>query len=213
MVVSAPRVVLASASPRRRELLAAAGLAFSVEPADVDEALEPFEDPRAAAIELAERKALAVARRHRGEPLWVIGADTIVAVPLAGARSGASSGWRLLGKPADETEEREMLLCLSDTRHAVITGVCVVGALDLARVSGAERTWVRMRALSEQDVEGYVASGEWRDKAGGYAIQETADRFVAGLEEGGLDNVVGLPVVLTLELLRRAGGPGPRGRP
>lgn len=183
-------------------MLLRAGVEFVVEPADVDETLAHFEDPRAAALELAERKAFAIAARHRGESLVVLGADTIVALPLA-------RGWRLLGKPADEGEEREMLRALSGTRHAVITGVAVVRALDQARWSDAERTWVRMRELSVADVESYVATGEWRDKAGGYAIQEGADRFVVGLEEGGYDNVVGLPVALALDLLRRAAATGP----
>lgn len=200
--MGAPRVVLASASPRRRELLAAAGLAFSIEPADVDETLSGFDDPRDAALELAQRKARAIAERLRGEPAFVIGSDTIVAVP-------AGDGWRLLGKAEDEREEREMLGWLSGTRHAVLTGVCVVRAADLAPFRDVERTWVRMRELSAADVDAYVASGEWRDKAGGYAIQESADRFVVGLEEGGFDNVVGLPVGLTLALLRRAGWVGP----
>ncbi|MBI5432021.1 MAG: septum formation protein Maf [Planctomycetes bacterium] len=200
--MGAPRVVLASASPRRRELLAAAGLAFSIEPADVDETLSGFDDPRDAALELAERKARAVAERRRGEDAFVIGSDTIVAVPATG-------GWRLLGKAADEREEREMLDCLSGTRHAVLTGVCIVRAADLTPFRDAELTWVRLRELSTAEIDAYVASGEWRDKAGGYAIQETADRFVVGLEEGGFDNVVGLPVGLTLALLRRAGWVGP----
>lgn len=195
-----PRLVLASASPRRRELLERAGLEFTIEPADVDETLAQFVDPRDAAVQLAERKALAVAARHRGAAVVVLGADTIVAVP-AGER------WRLLGKPADETEEREMLAALSGTRHAVITGVAVVRAADGVLHADAERTWVRMRVLAAREIEEYVASGEWRDKAGGYAIQETADRFVTGLEGGGFDNVVGLPVELALELLARAGLP------
>lgn len=192
------RVVLASASPRRRELLSRAGVAFTIEPADVDESLDGFATPEAAARELAERKARAVAERRRGERVLVLGADTIVAVAMAG-------GWRLLGKAADEREEREMLALLSDTRHAVITGVAVVRANDGALFSDFERTWVRMRALAPAEIDAYVASAEWRDKAGGYAIQENADRFVLGLEEGGFDNVVGLPVGLTLALLARAG--------
>ncbi|MCK6444880.1 MAG: Maf family protein [Planctomycetes bacterium] len=196
-----PRIVLASASPRRRELLARAGLEFTIEPADVDETLAEFVDPRDAAVRLAERKARAVAERHRGAPVVVLGADTIVALPPgAGDRR-----WRLLGKPVDEADERAMLAALSGTRHAVITGVAVVRALDGASFSDAERTWVAMRVLVASEIDEYVASGEWRDKAGGYAIQETADRFVTGLEEGGFDNVVGLPVGLALGLLARAG--------
>jgi septum formation protein len=99
-----------------------------------------------------------------------------------------------------------MLASLSGTRHAVVTGVAVRRARDGAEASAWERTWVTMRAILPAEVEDYVRSGEWEGKAGGYAIQETADRFVVRLEEGGFDNVVGLPVRLALELLDRLGG-------
>ena len=192
------RVLLASASPRRRELLAQAGLAFELGPVEVDETLAAFESPEQAALELATRKAQAAARaRLAREPeaqLLVLGADTVVAV----ARGGR---WTLLGKPADAGEARAMLASLGGTRHQVVTGVCAVRCPDLAVRCGSERTWVTMRDLGAAEVEAYVASGEWRDKAGGYAIQETADRFVTALEEGGFDNVVGLPVALALALL------------
>jgi septum formation protein len=129
----------------------------------------------------------------------VLGADTVVAVPHAG--SGAP---RLLSKPADEREAAQMLAWLSDTRHAVVTGVAVVRLPSGAELGASERTWVRMRAITPAERAAYVASGEWRGKAGGYAIQESADRFVTKLEGGGFDNVVGLPVGLALELLERA---------
>jgi septum formation protein len=190
------RVVLASASPRRRDLLAAAGVAFTIEPSAVDESSSPGASPEEAAVELARRKALAVAERHRGEACCVLGADTIVAV-------GAPEDCRMLGKPADEREAAAMLRALSDTRHRVITGVCVVRCSDGERSEAFERTWVVMRAIAPAEIEAYVASGEWRDKAGGYAIQEHADAFVVALEEGGFDNVVGLPVALCLRLLAR----------
>jgi septum formation protein len=194
-----PRVVLASASPRRRELLAAAGLAFEVAPVPVDEALDEFDRPDDAALELARRKAQAAARQlaARCEAALVVGADTVVAVQ-------DGDRWRLLGKAQDEREARTMLSSLSGTRHVVVTGVCVVRAPGGAVWCAAERTWVTMRALAEAELAAYVASGEWRDKAGAYAIQESADRFVVGLE-GAFDNVVGLPVRTTLELLERAG--------
>jgi septum formation protein len=127
----------------------------------------------------------------------VLGADTVVAV-------GRGGRWELLGKPADEQEAAEMLAALGGTRHQVLTGVCCVRCPDGARAMGVERTWVTMRPLGPEEVAAYVTSGEWRDKAGGYAIQETADRFVTALEEGGFDNVVGLPVALALGLLDRA---------
>ncbi|MBM3992246.1 MAG: septum formation protein Maf [Planctomycetes bacterium] len=194
------RILLASASPRRRELLAAAGLEFTVGPVPVDENLDEFSDPARAAVELATRKALAAAgaRAARGEAWAVLGADTIVALE----RDGRT---QLLGKPHDEREAAQMLARLSGTRHEVVTGVCVVRTSDLARWSAFERTVVSMRPITPAEREAYVASGEWRDKAGGYAIQESADRFVEGLEGGGFDNVVGLPVALAKALLARAG--------
>ena len=198
--MSPPRLVLASASPRRADLLARAGLAFAIEPADVDERTEPGEAPEVAAVRLAEQKARAVAQRHRGERAAVLGADTIVAVP-----SGPDGGVRLLGKPDDRREAGDMLRALSGSRHAVVTGVCAIDAATGARHAAFERTWVRMRVILPAEIEAYLDSGEWRGKAGAYAIQESADRFVTGLEEGGFDNVVGLPVRLALELLARAG--------
>jgi septum formation protein len=203
-------LVLASASPRRRALLAAAGLVFAVEPTDVDETLAGSPGPEEAARELARRKAEAALARHRGEAAWIVAADTVVGLPPA--RSGEA--WRLLGKPADEAEARAMLASLSGTRHRVTTGVCVARCRDGALAESAESTAVEMRPITPEELRVYAASGEWRDKAGGYAIQETADRFVTGLAGGGFDNVVGLPVALTLSLLARLGGPGPvAGRP
>ena len=198
MSAAPARIVLASASPRRRELLAQAGLVFEVTPADVDEELAGEIEPEAAARVLAERKARAVAARQPEES-FVIGADTIVAVPLAAGR------WQLLGKPEDQAQAADMLRALSSTRHLVVTGLCVVRTRDGATFLDAERTHVCMRPISAQELEDYVRSGEWRDKAGGYAIQESADRFVSALEGGGLDNVVGLPVARTLALLQAAG--------
>lgn len=192
-------IVLASASPRRRELLAAAGLRFEVRPAEVDEGLPPGTRAEAGAVELALRKALAV-RERLAQPAWILAADTIVVL-------GEGVHERLLGKPADEDEARAMLGALSDTRHRVITGVCVARAPSGACLLGSETTWVRMRVIAAREAEAYARSGEWRDKAGGYAIQESADRFVLALEGGGFDNVVGLPVGLALDLLRRAGAP------
>lgn len=199
-------LILASASPRRRDLLAAAGLRFRVEPSDADEDLDAPLDPEELAEELARTKARVVAERHRGEAALVIGSDTVVAV---GGADGDPA--RVLGKPEDEAEARAMLELLSGTRHRVVTGVCVVDARDGSDIAARERTWVTMRAITPAEVDAYVASGEWRDKAGGYAIQENADAFVTALEEGGFDNVVGLPVERTLALLREAGWDGAAG--
>jgi len=192
------RVVLASASPRRRELLARAGLDFEIDPAHVDETLAPGVEPVAAARELSERKARAVARRH-AEPAFVLGADTVVALERG------HGSWELFAKPDSPEEAAAMLRALSGTRHAVVTGLCVVRTSDQRAFLESERTWVTMRALAAPEIEAYVSTGEWRDKAGGYAIQESADRFVTALEGGGFDNVVGLPVARALALLRLAG--------
>lgn len=198
------RLLLASASPRRSELLTACGLGFEIEPADVDESLEGPLEPELAAVLLARRKANEIASRHRGEALWILAADTIVAL-------GQGEDLELLAKPVDAREASRMLSSLSGSRHRVVTGVTIInGALfkpgqEEGVYSGFERTWVSMREIEPAEVVAYVESGEWRGKAGGYAIQETADAFVLGLEEGGFDNVVGLPVSLCLDLLHQAG--------
>jgi septum formation protein len=196
----APALVLASASPRRRALLSGAGLCFEVVPAGVDETLAPGTPAEDGARLLAERKARAVAAR-RGVG-WVLGADTLVVLDRP-------AGEELLGKPAHPDEARAMLRALSGSRHRVITGLCVLRCFDGIPYTDAETTWVTMRPLLPAEIEEYVESGEWRDKAGGYAIQERAERFVTALEGGGFDNVVGLPVQRTLALLGRAGA-GPR---
>ena len=192
------QLVLASASPRRRSLLEAAGLQFVALAPEVDEDLDSFVDPEQAAAELALRKAragLALWRRdHPADEAIVLGADTMVAV-------GGPGRWTLLGKPEDAADAARMLALLSGTRHLVATAVALLRASDGALRSGLERTFVSMREIEASEREDYVASGEWQGKAGGYAIQESADRFVLRLEQGGLDNVVGLPVTLTLELL------------
>lgn len=199
------QLVLASASPRRRSLLEAAGLQFSVLPTEVDEQLSGFDDPEVAAAELALQKAragLALWRRdHPAGDAIVLGADTLVAV-------GGPGCWVLLGKPEDAADAGRMLARLSGTRHLVATAVALLRASDGALRSGLERTFVSMREISARERADYVASGEWQGKAGGYAIQESADRFVTRLEQGGLDNVVGLPVRLTLQLLAQLDQPG-----
>jgi septum formation protein len=190
-------LILASASPRRRELLAAAGYDFEIEPAGIDEDALDATDPLETARELARRKAVSVAGRHRGESVWVLGADTVVAVEAQGT-------WHLLGKPEDAGEAARFLERLSGSRHQVVTGICVHAPHGESLVE-VERTWVTMRPIAPEERAAYVASGEWRGKAGGYAIQENADAFVTRLEEGGFDNVVGLPVARVGRLLARAG--------
>jgi septum formation protein len=177
-------LVLASASPRRRELLEAAGLRFTVLPASIDEDAVTAPTPEALARLLAEGKARAAAgARAGGAPAVVLGADTVVAL---------ASG-RLLGKPRDRAEAGEHLRALSGTTHRVVTGVCLLGpGPGEAEVFHAVSR-VTMRALGEDEIRAYADGGEGMDKAGGYALQAGADRFVTGVE-GSRSNVVGLPV-------------------
>ncbi len=187
----APRLVLASQSPRRRELLLQLGLAPEVRPAHADESVLPGEAPRAYVLRVAREKARAVP----GEV--VLGADT--AVVLAG---------EVLGKPRDPADARRMLRALSGTRHEVITGVCVrVGAASV-ELDAVVSTEVVFTPLSEQAVDWYVSTGEPLDKAGAYAIQGAGGVFVAEVR-GSVSNVVGLPLVETAALLARAGLPLP----
>ena len=178
---------------------------FAVVPSDFDEDSLELSDPVELARALAREKARAVAARGSiANDCWVLAADTVVAAPAL-EEGGAE---RLLAKPADEEEARGMLRALSNSRHRVVTGLCALGPADSSgreERGDAETTWVRMRSIGEDEIDAYVRSGEWRDKAGGYAIQETADQFVLGLEGGGFDNVVGLPVRRTLELLSALG--------
>lgn len=184
-------LVLASASPRRRELLTQLGVAFRVQAADVDETPPPRASPEAAAREIARRKALAVLASARGAT--VLAADTIVV---------AADG-EFLGKPADAADARRMLGKLSGTTHRVVTGVCLARAGGEPQ-SASESTSVTMRTLLPAEIGAYVASGESEDKAGAYAIQETGDRFVTRVD-GSWTNVVGLPMETVVRMLRAAG--------
>jgi septum formation protein len=186
-----PRVslILASASPRRRELLTRAGLTVEVDPADVDERPEPGESPERYVERVARLKASAGARRHPGRP--VLGADTVVVVD-----------GEVLGKPADAEDAAGMLRRLAGRTHYVLTGVALAWQGQIT--TQIERTEVAMSAMSEDDVAWYVASGEPMDKAGAYAIQGLASRFVTRIE-GSYSNVVGLPVATVVELLKTSG--------
>ncbi|MBD3745684.1 MULTISPECIES: nucleoside triphosphate pyrophosphatase [Sphingopyxis] len=191
-ILPAPSLVLASTSPRRRELLARIGL----EPAriaapDIDETPLKGELPRAYVARLAESKARAV---DRAADEVVLAGDTTVAV-----------GRRILEKPADEADLRRMLGLLSGRRHHVYSGVCVVGADDRPRVRVAD-TVVAFKRLTPAEIDWYVASGEGMGKAGGYAIQGKAEIFVRFLS-GSHSNVVGLPIFETRALLTSAGVP------
>ena len=209
-------LVLASASPRRHELLRNAGIPFIVQPADIDETPLPSEPPLECALRLAREKALSVSRT-RPQNL-VLGADTIVVIDEA-----------ILGKPVDADDAVRMLRLLSGRVHRVITGVCLVGTVssvqrpvaseslteagqsrprsyEILRAqnrelrTASETTLVTMSELSEEEIREYVATGEPMDKAGAYAIQGMASRWIPRIE-GDYNNVVGLPVALVYGML------------
>ena len=178
-----PSLILASASPRRRELLAQAGFNFEVIPTDVPEVRKPNEDPIRFVTRLAREKAEAVAATHAVTPeTLVLGADTIVVVDE-----------QVLGKPQDAADAGRMLRLLSGQSHQVITGLCLARGRERQRA--AEVTFVRFVTLSDQEIDDYVATGEPLDKAGAYAIQGRAGRWVPRIH-GCYFNVVGLPLAL-----------------
>jgi len=201
-------LVLASASPRRQDLLQSAGISFVVQPADVDETPLAKESARECAERLAKEKALAVWQK-RPEDL-VLGADTVVVVDDV-----------ILGKPADAEDAARMLRMLSGRTHQVITGVCFAGANgpragtrgqgpgdrktnlieDTEIRTASETTLVTMSGISDREIRDYVATGEPMDKAGAYAIQGIASRWIPRIE-GDYSNVVGLPVALAYRMMR-----------
>src|SRR3982074_2112864 len=183
-------LILASASPRRQELLRNAGIRFEVEPADIPEDPLPGEAAKVCAKRLAREKAIAVA--HQRPHDVVLGADTVVVVD-----------GQLLGKPSDAADAARMLRMLSGREHQVITGVCLVisGQPSVA----SETTLVTVSEITDKEIADYGASGEPMDKAGAYAIQGTASRWIPRIE-GDYSNVVGLPVALVYRMLRQGGG-------
>ena len=182
------RLILASGSPRRQEILHNAGFEFAVRPSSVDEDPLPGESPATMVARLAQEKALQVAADAPPGSI-VLGADTTVVVDT-----------EILAKPIDTSDAARMLRRLSGRSHCVLTGVCLIEAPDRVAASGCERTEVRFRELSDADIRDYVASGEPFDKAGAYAIQGRASRFVTRIE-GCYFNVMGLPVALVETLL------------
>lgn len=193
-------LVLASASPRREELLRNAGIPFVVQPTDIPEVPRAAEAPRAFAERMAREKALTVFRQRPDD--FVLGADTIVIVDA-----------EILGKPRDAGDAARMLRLLSGRRHQVTTGVCLVGPQPRTegqqRESGfedvrSETTIVTVAALSDDDIRSYISTGEPMDKAGAYAIQGRASRWISHIE-GDYFNVVGLPVSLVYKMLRERG--------
>ena len=184
-------LILASASPRRLELLAQAGLTPDrVAPAEIDETPRKKETPRRLALRLACEKAEVVAAA--GPSGFVLAADTVVAL-----------GRRVLGKAETPDEARRFLELLSGRAHRVLTGVCVI-APDGRRANRVGEARVRFKRLTGREIDGYLASGEWRDKAGAYAIQGRAGGFVIDMS-GSYSAVVGLPLYETLALLEGVG--------
>jgi len=194
-------IILASASPRRQELLRHAGIPFTVQPANIDETPFAGESPRACTERLAREKALAVFKSRPQE--FVVGADTIVVVDDM-----------ILGKPRDAQDASRMLSLLSGRTHTVITGVCVVepvaskatsttGEQQLG-IAVSETTLVSMCDIFDDEIRDYIATGEPMDKAGAYAIQGIASRWITRIE-GDYSNVVGLPVALVYAMLRKCG--------
>jgi septum formation protein len=184
------QLILASASPRRRELLAQLGLAFTVSPADLDETPQHHEPPRSYVERLAREKALAVGLKSPADV--ALAADTSVVIDGV-----------ILGKPGDDEEAGSaMLRRLSGKTHVVMTGVAVAtGAVVRSLVV---ETAVQFRSLTDAEVRWYVSTGEGRDKAGGYASQARAGAFITSLH-GSSTSVIGLPLAETLELLQAAG--------
>lgn len=174
------RLILASASPRRKELLSRLGIPFAVVPSDVPEVPLAGEAPASFVRRVASDKARAIAAAYPG--LWVLGADTVVVIDA-----------EILGKPVDAAEARAMLTRLSGRRHQVLTGVALVAADGRLCAETAVETAVAFRPLLADEIERYIASGEPFDKAGAYAIQGGAGAFVEGVE-GSYSNVVGLPI-------------------
>ena len=193
-IIAPVRLILASASPRRAELLRAAGYEFEIIVADVDERARDGETPAAYVRRLAAEKSAAAMTLVRGperaalRDAFILGADTTVVV------DGAS-----LGKPRDDDEAAAMLGRLAGRRHEVLTGVSI--RYGTHEVGCVESTAVWFSVLTKEDIAWYVASGEGRDKAGAYAIQGLASRFIPRIE-GSYANVVGLPVAAVAELLR-----------
>jgi nucleoside triphosphate pyrophosphatase len=185
------RIVLASASPRRKELLGQIGLQFDVEPTDYDEETTSASEPHEMAMELSLGKAKSAARKHRKS--LIIAADTLVVL-----------GDRVVGKPHTNAQAREMLRALNGRMHSVITGFTILDAESSKVLSRSVETKVHMRKLTLKEIDSYVRTKEPLDKAGGYAIQGRGVVLVDRIE-GGYSNVVGLPLSALAESLGEFG--------
>lgn len=198
MTTSMARLVLASASPRRRELLERIGLAVEIEPADLDESVQPGEAPAVYVGRIARAKAAAVAARCPGR--WILAADTTVTIDGT-----------ILGKADSPDEAAGMLRALSGRTHQVLTAFVLVGepaGCPCVR-EAIVATDVEMIELDPATIDDYVATGEWRGKAGAYALQGIAAALVRELR-GSVTNVIGLPLAEVVAALRAAGAPLPR---
>ena len=192
--MTGPSIILASASPRRAELLESAGIRFQVVPGHIDETALPNEEPVAHVLRLAVEKAAEVARREEGD--FFVGADTIVLYD-----------GEIMGKPRDNADAVRMLRKLSGVAHEVITGYAVVERGGARRVSRAVSTRVFFKELTAAEIDAYVATGCPLDKAGAYAIQGGAAYMVERIE-GSYTNVVGLPLCEVVSALREVGALG-----
>jgi len=186
-----PQLILASGSPRRRELLQGIGVVFTVIPSDTAEAAQPGELPQEYALRVAGEKALDIARRHPG--VWILGADTIV--EIAG---------EVLGKPRDTTDGRRMLRLLSGRTHQVMTAFILLDGEGHVRARQVVTSRVTFKPLSDVQIHAYLATGEPFDKAGAYAVQGLGASLVERVE-GSYTNVVGLPMDEVQAALHTAG--------
>jgi septum formation protein len=194
LVQSERSIYLASRSPRRQELLGQIGVKFKIMEIDVDESVLDGESPRAYVERLARAKAEAGWRR--------IERDNLPRAPVLGADTTVAVDGRIFGKPADDREAAEMLSALSGRLHEVLTALAVKFGSRLESAFSVSE--VRFKTLSKEEIARYVATGEWQDKAGAYAIQGHAARFAAELR-GSFSGVVGLPLYETAQLLERIG--------
>lgn len=195
--MSSAQIVLASASPRRRELLAQVGVAARVVPAAIDESVLPGETAEQHVVRLSQAKADAVAARPQVAGRWFIGSDTVV------VRDDV-----ILGKPADAGDAAAMLRSLAGRAHTVVSGYAVHDRVTGRTLSAAVTTRVWFKALTEREIAGYLATGEPFDKAGAYAIQGVGAFMVTHIE-GSYPNVVGLPLCEVLAALEQLGAPPP----
>ena len=185
------QIILASGSPRRKMLLESAGIMLKIEVSEADESHFPREDPRQYLRRTARAKADAIIKRHSGEHVIIISADTIVVKDN-----------NILGKPVNDDDARNMLKSLSGRAHHVMTGVCVADVFHQRTDVFISETVVHFTKLTDEDIEWYIQTGEPRDKAGSYGIQGQAARFVESIE-GSYTNVVGLPLCETIRALQK----------